>query len=552
MWPRVRSLSPSLLCGILLLATVVVIAIVAPWVLQSRATGITDATNLSPSTTHPLGTDGFGRDLLSRSLVATRLTLLMAAAATALAVCGGVLIGTAIWLAPRRVREAGLRCLEIAVAYPGLLVALIIAAILGTGVTAVVLAIGLSNIPSFARMTANLAAGLSQQDFVTIARLLDVPRWRLALRHLVPNMAEPLLVLIASAFAVTIMEISGLSFIGLGVQAPDYDFGKLLRDALPAIYTRPSQVVGPTVMIILTALSAMLIGDGLAARAGRRSVPLRPGGPARIVDRPTSEEPAAALARGLRIFDGADHELVHGIDLELRRGEILGIVGESGSGKSLTAMALADLLPEGLQVRAEQLRVAEVDYHGTPDDDALARSVAMVYQDPSTSFNPARRLGGQLTEVLRRHRHMSRTEARDVTVESLDRLRVSDPRQRLHQYPHQLSGGMRQRCLIAMAWSGGAEVLIADEPTTALDVTVQAEILGDLRRLRDEQGTSMIFISHDIGVVEELCDRVLVMCDGRIVEELSAAALAAGDARDPYTQKLLAATPRLSERMRDV
>ena len=221
---------------------------------------------------------------MARALVATRLTLVMSVAATAISVLGGLTVGSAVWLAPRRVREAALRLIEAAVAYPSLIFALIIAAILGPGSTTAVVAIGLAGIPGFARLTANLAASVSHRNFVGTARLLGVPMPLLITRHLLPNMAEPLLVMATSSFALSLLEISSLSFVGLGVQSPEYDFGRLLNEGLVSIYSQPLQVVAPSIMLVVAGLGAMLIGDGLAAAAdprGGRRLGTRPPPPGR-------------------------------------------------------------------------------------------------------------------------------------------------------------------------------------------------------------------------------------------------------------------------------
>ncbi|MFT4306812.1 MAG: dipeptide/oligopeptide/nickel ABC transporter permease/ATP-binding protein [Microbacterium sp.] len=471
----------------------------------------------------------------------------MTATATAIAVVSGLAIGAAIWLAPRRIRESGLRILEIAVSYPGLLVALVLAAILGSGAISVVFAIGLANIPAFARLTANLAGNVSRRDFVVTARLLGVPGPLVITRHILPNIAEPLLILSASAFATSLMEISGLSFVGLGVQAPDYDFGKLLADALPAIYSRPIEVVGPALMLAITSLAAMLIGDGLAAAAdprgsGRYRMRIH-----RTAPGSAQRSDGATLVRveNLRVSRPDGVELVHGVSFSIDKGEILGVVGESGSGKSLTAMALAQLLSDELIAEAEHLSVGDLDLRGTVPARRLATDIALVYQDPGSTFNPALRLGRQLTEVLRTHRGLSARDADERIVDALDQVRITSPRARLVQHPHQLSGGMRQRAMIAAALAVEPRLIIADEPTTALDVTVQAEILREFRRINGERRTSMLFISHDIGVVEALCDRVIVMRDGVIVEETTAARIAARDVEHPYTRMLLEATPKI-------
>ncbi|MFD0899483.1 dipeptide/oligopeptide/nickel ABC transporter permease/ATP-binding protein [Actinomadura sediminis] len=541
--------SKGLTAGLTGLGLIAVLAVVAPPVWGDDATALSGAARQGASGEHWLGTDALGRDVFARTLVATRLTLVMTVLATAIAGTLGVLIGTAVWVAGRRVREIGLRLIDVMVSYPAVILALAVATILGAGTVASVIAIGVAWSPAFARLTANLAASVAGRDFVASARLLGVPPHRVLTRHLLPNIAEPLLVLLSVAFAGTLTALSGLSFIGLGVQSPSYDWGLLLNTGLEALYTNPAEALGPAVAITLTGVFAGFVGDGLAAgadpRRGRNAaVRGRGAAPARGPEPAPVPDDALLVVDDLRVSAG-DVDLVAGVSFHVRPGEIVGVVGESGSGKSLTAMAAARLLPDTVHADARTLRLDDLDLLGRTSPDRLATEIGVVYQDPTASFNPALRVGGQLTEVLRRHRGLGRAEARARAEQALKDVHITRPAARLKQHPHELSGGMRQRAMIASALLTGPRLLIADEPTTALDVTVQAEILDLLRDVNRRDGTAMLFISHDIGVIASLCHRVLVMYAGRIVEEIPVAELRAGRARHPYTRALLAATPRL-------
>ncbi|GAB2873783.1 dipeptide/oligopeptide/nickel ABC transporter permease/ATP-binding protein [Streptomyces mayteni] len=540
--------TPGLVIGLALMAAVVATGVLAPMLLAERATELGDSA-AQPSAAHWAGTDAAGHDMLARSLVATRLTLLMTIGATALSVVGGLVIGTAVWLAPRRPRTLGLRAIDALVAFPTLLLALVVAAILEPGTRSAIVAIGLAGIPYFARLTANLAAQISRRDFVGTARLMGVPGHRIATRHILPNMAEPLLVLTASAFAQALTALSALSFVGLGVQSPDYDYGKLLNEALPSLLAgRPWQMAAPTLLIVLTGVAATLIGDGLAAAADPRTGARNHTATLTRAGTPRDPEDATALVEvdDLVITDATGRALVDHVSLRIAPGEIVGLVGESGSGKSLTAMTLARLLPDGLTAGATRLRLGDLDLLGRVAPRDLALAMGLVYQDPGTTFNPALRLGTQLTEVLRTHARADRDEARARILDALRAVRMTKPELRLRQHPHELSGGMRQRAMIASAIATTPKLLIADEPTTALDVTVQAEILRELKRINREFGTAILFISHDLAVVRALCDRVLVMTEGRIVEQTTAANLTTESAEHPYTRRLLAATPTVA------
>jgi peptide/nickel transport system ATP-binding protein len=242
-----------------------------------------------------------------------------------------------------------------------------------------------------------------------------------------------------------------------------------------------------------------------------------------------------------------DVRAVDGVSFSVAAGETVGLVGESGSGKSVTSLAIMGLLPKrGLSLGGD------VDFDGhkllsMPQDqlrDMRGRDLAMVFQDPLSSLNPVIPIGRQVTEVLQRHRGLDNDAARDEAMSLLRRVGIPDPGRRLREYPHQLSGGMRQRALIAMSLACRPRLLIADEPTTALDVTIQAQILELLKELVRESGTALVLITHDLGVVADLCDTVHVMYSGRVVESTGRYPLFAHP-RMPYTGGLLASVPRL-------
>jgi peptide/nickel transport system ATP-binding protein len=238
--------------------------------------------------------------------------------------------------------------------------------------------------------------------------------------------------------------------------------------------------------------------------------------------------------------------VLHGVDLTLDRGEALGLVGESGSGKSVTWLAVMGLLGPRARLQGT-VRFAGSSLLGLADREMSAirgRRIAMIFQDATSALNPVHRIGRQLVETLRLHRGLADRAAWAEAARLLDRVKIANPAQRLQEYPHQLSGGMNQRVMIAIALAGDPDVLVADEPTTALDATIQAQILVLLREIRHDSGMAMVLISHDLGVVAENCDRIAVMYCGRVVEEAIADDLFE-DPIHPYTSGLLAALPDL-------
>jgi peptide/nickel transport system ATP-binding protein len=241
-------------------------------------------------------------------------------------------------------------------------------------------------------------------------------------------------------------------------------------------------------------------------------------------------------------------EILSSVDLSLGSGEVLGVVGESGSGKSMLALSIMGLLPQAIAVRAGQVLLQGRDLLTLPAPQMRAlrgKDIAMIFQEPMTSLNPVMRVGQQIGEVLRWHLDLQGEAAREEGIALLRRVEMPDPQRQIDAYPHELSGGMRQRVMIAMALAGRPKLLIADEPTTALDVTIQAQILDLVRKLRVDSGMSVLLITHDLGVIAEMSDRVAVMYAGRVVEFGSALDIFDRPAH-PYTRGLLASRPKIS------
>jgi len=269
------------------------------------------------------------------------------------------------------------------------------------------------------------------------------------------------------------------------------------------------------------------------------------------VPAPDDRPPTAALldVSGLRVTlqtPRGPAAALRGIELQMQRGDTLGLIGESGCGKSMTALALMGLLPEGAQVEGS-IRLNGRELVGLPDDEMCAlrgNRIGMVFQEPMTALNPLHTVGDQIAEPLRLHRQMGRGEARAEALRLLERVQLPQAAQRLDAYPHQLSGGQRQRVTIAMALACGPDLLIADEPTTALDVTIQGEILDLIKELVTESGMALLLISHDLGVMARTVSRLLVMYGGTVVEAGPTGEVFAQLAH-PYTRGLFGARPRL-------
>jgi len=506
---------------------------------------------------HLLGTDHLGRDLLSRLLWGTRLSLAVGIVAALISATIGSGIGIVAGYFGGRTDNIIMRGVDMLMAFPYILLALAIVAALGPGLMNALIAVAAVNIPFFARNIRGVTVGLAGREFIDAARLAGMGHTMIILTELLPNVLSTIVIAMSTTVGWMILETAGLSFLGLGSQPPQADLGSMLGEARSALITSPHTSVVPGIMIFLVVMSINLLGDGVRDALDPR---LRSGALTRpravtLVDRRGNvphadqkgllniQELETQFHVGPRIY-----RAVNQVSLHVNPGEALGIIGESGSGKSVTALSVMGLVasPPGV------ITGGAVRYDG---EDLLSASyaslrakrgnnVAYVFQDPLSTLHPLYRVGDQLIEAIQAHKKVPFTEARARAIELLKAVRIPNAESRIRNFPHEMSGGMRQRVGIAMALANDPDVIIADEPTTALDVTVQAQILSLLDDLRRERGLAIIFITHDFGVVAQLCDHVAVMYAGRIVEEGPTETILAHPAH-PYTRRLMACVPEL-------
>jgi peptide/nickel transport system permease protein len=543
----VRRQSSLGILAMTLLILLAMTAIFAP-VLMGAAAERTDVPSAlqGPSGAHWLGTDDLGRDNLARVLVATRLSLLLALGATSIGVAVGLALGgLALLRGVGRTITAGI---NVAVAFPGMLLALFFATIFGVGSLSAMSAVGLAMSPSFARLMYTLGSKVNQLDYVKAAVQLGLTRRRVFRRYVLPNIAEPLIVNATIAAGSALVGLAALSFLGLGVQSPLYDWGLLLDSSLERIYLSPAAALGSGAAICLAGIAFTLAGERMIQHGSHARALAAASPSVGIVQQEPRAGGSAVCVRNLRVAfaerDGSELEVVHGISFTIAPGERVALVGESGSGKTATALAVAGLHLDGANVTADELRVAGFPVVGSPtrvQRRLLKERIGVAFQDAARSFNPALRVGAQVGEA---DLTGSRRERLARAIVRLGDLKVSAPELRARQYPHQLSGGTLQRAMTAMALAAEPELLIADEPTTALDVTIQALALQTLTAALDRSGAALLFISHDIAVVAQVCDRVLVMQEGRLVEDLPAADLRER-ATHPYTRSLVDMARRL-------
>lgn len=524
------------------------------------------ALSQGPSSEHIFGTDAGGRDVFARTMTAARLSVLMALSAVGLGVALGLFLGTLPLLAPRWIGRFVVAFLNFAIAFPGLLLAIFLLVVLGQGSGSAVIAIGLAMASPFARLTYALSSSVNGRDFIDAARILGVTKPGLLFRHILPNIREPLIVNASISVGSGLVVFAGLSFLGLGIQPPSFDWGRMLNEGLSKIFVNPATALAPGIAVVLSGLTFTLVGEAIARGAGIRS-PISSKLPKwNPINTATSESPSAPVddnavltVRNMSVAVPAGNvwrRPVDNISFTVHRGETVGIVGESGSGKSLSCMAISQLTDHPTVVDA-----GLIEFDGTvlmkdgkrPEGSAarkiarqLGTRMSMVFQDPMSSMNPSLKVGYQVAEIGWLHEGMSKAEAKKAAIDRLTAVKIPDAPRRAKQYPHEFSGGMRQRAMIAMGLMGKPALIIADEPTTALDVTVQREVLGLLHEVREETGAAILLISHDMAVITGMCSRVLVMFAGNIVEDISVDDLVAGRSQHPYTRALIAAVPTMT------
>ncbi|MGO4807128.1 dipeptide/oligopeptide/nickel ABC transporter permease/ATP-binding protein [Arthrobacter sp. 2MCAF15] len=552
----------ALLC-LAYLGLAIAASIAAPLFTSASPTASQIANALAPAGgEHPLGTDGVGRDVLAQLLYGGRTSLtgslIVAGMAVLLGLPAGVIAGyykgafdaVASWIS------------SLLMAAPAIVVLLVVLAQFGRSTELAMTVFGVIIAPAVFRLVRSSVVAVREELYVDAARVSGLGDGRIMVRHVLPVVVAPTIIQTAQLAGIAVAIQAGLDFLGLG-SANQASWGGMLSDAFQNVYTSPQLLLWPGLAIILTVTAFSLLGTSLRdvleggtsrpPRSRPNPAPQTFGG-ATVIEaaeggatgRPATDAllEVVGLKVGYPKADGSEGTVVHGIDISLRRGEILALVGESGSGKSQTAFSVLGLLPANARTSASRMIFDGVDLRecsAAAMNQLRGKRIGYIPQEPMSNLDPAFRIGSQLTEPMRHHLGMSRAEAKSEAIRLLERVGITQPGRVFDAYPHQISGGMAQRVLIAGAVSCNPDLLIADEPTTALDVTVQAEVLDLIRELQSERNMGVILVTHNFGVVADLADRVAVMQRGRIVETATAEALFASP-RHEYTRELLAAS----------
>ncbi len=548
--------------GLILLVLVAGAALAAP-LLPLPDPDATDLLNrlLRPfSPGHWLGTDPLGRDMLSRLLWGTRVSLAMGVCATLLAALFGTLIGLVAGYAGGKTDSLLMRLIDMLMAFPYILLALVIVTVLGPGLLNALYAISVVNIPFFARNIRGLTVGLRQRDFIQAARLSGKNHLQILLTEVLPNMMPVVVVTMSTTVGWMILETAGLSFLGLGTQPPNADLGSMLGQGRAQMFSAPHVSIVPGLTIFILVMSFNLLGDGVRDLLDPRlkSGILLRGKAVTTVNRasvPSAIQGKNALLEVVDLqvnFRSGKQSVaaVKGVSFYVAKGECLGLIGESGSGKSVTALSVMGLVssPPG-EITAGAIYVGGEEMLSRTQSElqqCRGARVAYIFQDPLTTLHPQFSIGAQIIEAIQAHQPLSNRLAKEKALTLLHSVGIDEAAARFDAFPHQLSGGQRQRVGIAVALANDPEIIIADEPTTALDVTVQARILELLQQLRRERGLTLLFITHDFSVIAQICDRVAVMRNGEIVESGETRSVL----RDPqhdYTRRLIASVPKLGQ-----
>jgi peptide/nickel transport system permease protein len=512
-----------------------------------------------PGAGHLLGTDGAGRDVWARLLYGARYTLAGALLATVVAAILGITSGLVAGYYGKWFEAASSWVTTLLMALPGIVVLLAARAVLGPSLWTVMIIFGVLLAPAFYRLVYTAVSGVRNELFVDAARVSGVSDFRIIARHILTVVRAPIIIQGSIVFGIAIAVQVGLDFLGFGDQSIP-TWGNMLNDGFTNLYRDPQLVVWPGLAIVVTTVALTLFANALRdeleqsarprrrRRAGAGARAANPAGPdSDIVVHEAPDSSAQVplldvdgLAVGYLQTDGSVTRVVNDVSLDIRRGEVHGLIGESGSGKTQTAWSVLRLLPAGGEILQGSVRFDGEDLSRFPEAkmrDIRGRRIAYIPQEPMSNLDPSFTIGSQLTEPMQIKLGVSKREAKARALKLLGQVGIPNPERTFTSYPHELSGGMAQRVLIAGAVSCEPDLVIADEPTTALDVTIQAEILDLLRELQQELGVTILIVTHNFGVVADLCDRVSVMQKGRIVETGPARAIFA-DPQHPYTRSL--------------
>lgn len=514
----------------------------------------------TPDSNHWFGTDSAGRDVFTRLAFATQFSLLTAAVAVVVALVIGVISGLIAGYFGGWFDSLSSWANSIIMALPGLVVLLASISIIGPSMWFAMMIFGVLMSPAYFRLVYTTVRGVRNELYVDAARVSGLNDFRIISRHVLGVVRAPIIIQTAIVASIAIAVQSGLEYLGLGdKEAPSW--GSMLNDAFRQIYETVLLLVWPSATIALVSLALVMFANTVRDELERTGVRKRRVKKEKSHAQTSDESEADAvlyhsfaprdnttpilsisnLAVGYPDGQGGIKKVVHSVNLTVNAGEVVGLIGESGSGKTQTAFSVLGLLPSGGRVVAGSIVFdgQELTTANNKSYDALRGArISYIPQEPMSNLDPSFTIGSQLVEPMMKVMGLSKSVASSRAVELLERVGIPNPAAAMKKYPHEISGGQAQRVLIAGAVSCSPDLIIADEPTTALDVTVQAEVLDLLRELQRETNTGLLLVTHNFGVVADLCDYINVMQNGRIVEAGGVVDIF-HNAKHPYTKSLL-------------
>lgn len=560
--------NPMGIASLVILGSIALLAIFAPVLAPFEENFANITKTLAPAdSVNILGTDSAGRDTWSRLLFGAQLTLLSALLCAGVAIAIGLPAGLIAGYYAGKFEAVSNWVVSILMSLPGLIVLLTIRAAFGPSVWISMVAFGVLISPSYFRLTRTAVQSVRNELYVDAARVSGLSDWSIIARHIFSVVRAPIIIQTAAIAGVAIAIQSGLEFLGLG-DPTKATWGVMLSEGFKNVYLTPTLLLWPALAMALTIGGLVLLGnairdaleDGEKIKHRKKKVHAAEDAASASASKVARKTLAAVeagtehhlvkvtnLGVGYPQADGSVKKVVDDVSFHVDRGEILGIVGESGSGKSQTAFSILGLLPDNARIVGGAIQF-DGNYTVAPGDDKVnqdrlsklrGKRISYIPQEPMSNLDPAFTIGYQLVTPMVRVLGISKAEATERAMKLLSDVGIVHPDRTFRAYPHEVSGGMAQRVLIAGAISCEPDLIIADEPTTALDVTVQAEVLDLIRDLQRRLGVGVILVTHNFGVVADLCDRVAVMQNGRLVEEGSVRDILRNP-KEPYTQTLLA------------
>ena len=549
----------ALLGGIILFILLLLI-ITTPFLNLSdpNAINTSDRFSLPFTSNYLLGADHLGRDILSRVMWGTRLSLAVGFSAALIAAILGSFIGIIAGYFGGFFDNILMRSVDVLMAFPYVLLALAIVAVMGPGLFNSLIAVAIVNIPFFARNVRGISLAYAKSDFMIAAKISGRSTFSCIIFELLPNLIPTIIVAFSTTIGWMILETAGLSFLGLGSQPPQADLGSMLGEGRASLIVHSHNSLIPGLMILFIVMGFNLFGDGIRDALDPKLSQGKLGRSKALTDLKKNFVFSERCSKSFLevnnlttkfIRNNFEIEAIKKINLSLQKGECLAIVGESGSGKSVTALSITRLVASPPGIITEGF----INYKGTDllninlqtMQDIRGKKISYIFQDPQSTLHPLQKVGSQISEIIINHKIINKVKLNKEVLELLRNVKIIDPERVVNLYPHQLSGGMRQRIGIAMAIANKPDIIIADEPTTALDVTVQAKILSIINDLKKEFNLSIIFISHDLNVVSKISDNIAVMFNGEIVE-FGKTKKILNNPKNKYTQKLIKTSPRLS------